>query len=67
MVSWSITLHPEPPAAGGQRTRVRLRLRLAPVRHQRLARTAGELLDLLTIAGLAAGLRERLDVHQPPR
>jgi Polyketide cyclase / dehydrase and lipid transport len=61
MVSWSITLHPGPPAAGGQRTRVRLRLRMAPVRHQRLARTAGELLDLLTIAGMAAGLRERLD------
>jgi len=66
VVSWSITLHPAPPAAGGQRTRVRLRLRLAPVRHPLLARTAGELLDLLTIAGMAAGLRERLDVRQPP-
>ena len=33
---------------------------MAPVRHQRLARTAGELVDLLTVAGMAAGLKERL-------
>ena len=33
---------------------------MAPVRHQRLARTAGELVDLLTVAGMAAGLQERL-------
>jgi uncharacterized protein YndB with AHSA1/START domain len=55
-VSWSITL--EPRDAGS--TRVFLRLRLAPVRHRRLAETAGELIDVLTVAGLAAGLRERL-------
>jgi hypothetical protein len=33
---------------------------MAPVRHQRLARTAGELIDALTVAGMAAGLKERL-------
>jgi hypothetical protein len=37
-----------------------LRLRMAPVRHKRLARTAGELIDVLTVAGMAAGLAERL-------
>lgn len=55
-VSWAITLRPE-----GRHTRLLLRLRMAPVRRAWLARTAGELLDLLTIAGLAAGLRERLE------
>jgi len=58
-VTWSLTLEPVPgvePVA----TRIFLRLRLAPVRHRWLATTAGELLDLLTVAGLAAGLRERL-------
>jgi hypothetical protein len=39
-----------------------LRLRLGSVRRIWLAETAGELFDLLTIAGLAAGLRERLAV-----
>ena len=56
-VSWSITLAP---AAGGG-TRVHLRLRLAPVRRPWLARTAGEFVDALTIAGMAAGLKERLE------
>ena len=60
-VTWSITLAP----AGGGGTRVHLRLRMAPVRHKRLARTAGELLDLLTMAGMAAGLRERLAENAP--
>jgi hypothetical protein len=55
-LSWSITLRPAP--AGG--TRVHLRLRLAGIRHRRFAETGGGLLDLLTIAGLAAGLRERV-------
>ena len=55
-VSWSMTLRPVDTA----QTRVLLRLRLAPVRHRRIAETAGELLDVLTIAGMAAGLRERL-------
>ncbi|QZY29106.1 SRPBCC family protein [Nocardioides coralli] len=54
-VSWAISLTP---SDGG--TRVHLRLRLAPVRHRFLARTAGGLVDLLTIAGMAAGLRERV-------
>jgi hypothetical protein len=54
-VSWSIVLRPE-----GERTRVLLRLRLGSVRRIWLAGTAGELVDLLTVAGLAAGLRERL-------
>ncbi len=37
-----------------------LRLRLGPVRRPWLARTAGEFIDALTIAGMAAGLKERL-------
>jgi hypothetical protein len=56
-VSWSITLTP---TAAGTATRVHLRLRLGPVRHRRLAETVGGLFDLLTIAGMAAGLNERL-------
>ncbi len=62
-VTWSLTL--EPADADGASTRVLARLRLAPVRHRWLARTAGELVDKLTIAGLAAGLRER--AAGPPR
>jgi hypothetical protein len=41
-------------------TAARLRLRLAPVRRRWLATSFGELMDVATIAGLAAGLRERL-------
>ena len=55
-VTWSITLV----ATGTDRTRVRMRLRLAPVRRVWLAETVGGLFDALTVAGLAAGLRERL-------
>jgi hypothetical protein len=55
-ISWAITLAPEGPAG----TRVHLRLRLAPVRRRWLARTGGELVDAATVAGLAAGLRERV-------
>ena len=58
-LSWAIVLR-EAGTAEEPRTRVALRLRLGPVRHLRLARTAGGLIDALTIAGLAAGLRERL-------
>lgn len=62
-VSWAITLRPvTPPDAV---TRVHLRLRLGPVRHVRLAGTVGGLFDLLTIAGMAAGLRERLRDRLP--
>jgi hypothetical protein len=57
-LTWSLTLEPAPGEPGY--TRIFLRLRMAPVRHQRLARTAGELVDLLTVAGMAAGLKERL-------
>jgi hypothetical protein len=54
-VSWAITLTP-----AGSGTRVHLRLRLAPVRRVWLAESVGELVDVLTVAGMAAGLRERL-------
>jgi hypothetical protein len=56
-LTWSIRLRPAGPAA----TRVQLRLRLRPVRLKWLVNTIGELVDLLTIAGLAAGLQERVD------
>jgi hypothetical protein len=55
--SWAIVLTAYDEGAA---THVQLRLRLAPVKRIRLAMTAGELLDASTIAGLAAGLRERL-------
>ncbi|VXC56580.1 SRPBCC family protein [Aeromicrobium sp. 9AM] len=55
-VSWSIALSP----AGAGATRVHLRLRLGPVKRLWLVNTVGEMFDALTIAGLAAGLRERL-------
>lgn len=54
-VSWSITVQP-----AGAGSRVFLRLRLAPVRRRWLAETVGDLIDVLTIAGMAAGLRQRL-------
>lgn len=57
-LTWSITLEP---AGGG--TRVFLRLRMAPVRRRWLAETAGELIDVLTVAGMAAGLRQRLSTR----
>ncbi len=60
-VTWSITLLPiAPDAVASARTRVHLRLRLGPVRRKWLATTGGELIDALTVAGMAAGLRERL-------
>jgi hypothetical protein len=55
--SWAIVLTPYDE---GRATHVQLRLRLGPVKRVRLATTAGGLLDASTIAGLAAGLRERL-------
>jgi hypothetical protein len=54
-LTWCLRLTP---VATG--TRVHLRLRLAPVRHHRLASTVGGAVDALTVAGLAAGLRERV-------
>lgn len=64
-LSWSITLTPiasHPPSARTA-TRVHLRLRLAPVHHRRLAETGGGLIDALTVAGMAAGLRERVEAR----
>ncbi|MGN6253177.1 MAG: hypothetical protein ACTHNS_15340 [Marmoricola sp.] len=58
-VSWAIVLSGTP-VGDAVGTRVHLRLRLGPVRRVRLARVGGGLVDLLTIAGLAAGLRERV-------
>jgi hypothetical protein len=57
-VSWAIHL-----SEGGMHrdgTRVHLRLRLGPVKHPRVADAVGGAFDALTIAGMAAGLRERL-------
>lgn len=54
-VSWVLHLEER-----GATTRLHLRLRIGPVKHPRLVGTAGGWFDLLTIAGLAAGLRERL-------
>jgi len=58
-LSWAIVLGDVGTAEDPQ-TRVALRLRLGPVRHLGLARTAGGLIDALTIIALAGGLRERL-------
>jgi len=55
-ISWTIALRP----TGPDDTRVHLRFRMAGVRRVRLARVGGGLLDLLNVAGLAAGLRERV-------
>lgn len=57
-ISWAITLR-----AAGAGTRVHLRLRLAGIRRRRLAEYGGGFVDLLTVAGLAAGLRERVTEH----
>lgn len=54
-LSWAIVLSPGPTG-----TRAHLRLRLGGVRRARLAEYGGGAIDLLTIAGLAAGLRERV-------
>ncbi len=62
-LTWSFALiaRPVPGSAGGQHTRVHVRLRLGPVRRKWLATSAGGLIDYLTMAGMAAGLKERLD------
>jgi hypothetical protein len=66
-MTWALTLSPVPAGAGaGEHTRVHLRLRLKPVRRRWLARSAGGFVDLITIAGLAAGLTERLAAACPP-
>ena len=53
--SWALVLTPV-----GSHTRVHSRVRLGPVRREWLAEHGGGTFDLLTIWGLAAGLRERL-------
>lgn len=53
--SWAIVLRPVE-----EGTRLHLRLRLGPVKHVRLASVVGGVFDELTIAGMAAGLEERL-------
>ncbi len=55
-MTWMILLHTE--LSGG--TRVHLRVRMAGIKRRRAAQVGGGLLDLLSVAGLAAGLRERL-------
>ncbi len=55
-LTWSILLAPYDVGS----TRVLLRLRLHPVRRRWLATSVGDLFDALTIAGMAAGLRERV-------
>jgi hypothetical protein len=55
-ISWAINLEP----ASATATRVHLRLRLGAVKRRWLAKTGGGLVDLITVVGLAAGLRERL-------
>ena len=61
-LTWSIELRP---VNAGHKTRVLLRLRLGQVKHVGLAKSVGELIDLLTVAGLAAGLSERLSQTRP--
>jgi hypothetical protein len=55
-ISWAIVVQPE----ATESTRIHLRLRVAPVKRRFLFGTFGGLIDALTIAGLAAGLRQRL-------
>src|SRR6478735_1927478 len=56
-LTWCLRLQPVDAA----RTRLHVRLRLGPVSHRRLAAVVGGFVDLVTVAGLAAGLKERLD------
>lgn len=55
LLTWTIVLAP---VADG--TRVHLRLRMGPVKRKWLVASVGELFDWLTIAGMAAGLKERV-------
>ncbi|WP_433781451.1 hypothetical protein ACQPX6_17010 [Actinomycetospora sp. CA-101289] len=55
-ISWTIVVS----SATGETSRVHLRFRIAGVRRVWLVRTGGELIDGLTVASLAAGLRERV-------
>ncbi|MGQ0464044.1 MAG: hypothetical protein ACT4QG_01870 [Sporichthyaceae bacterium] len=55
LLTWTIVLTPVP-----EGTRVHLRLRMGPIKRQWLVNSVGEVFDWLTIAGMAAGLRERV-------
>ncbi len=55
-LSWAIVLT----QTGSTASRLHLRLRVGGVRRKRLAGSAAELVEKLTVAGLAAGLRERV-------
>ena len=57
--SWAIVLEPTD-LRRAQGTHVQLRLRLAPVKHPKIADAIGRFIDAATIAGLAAGMRERV-------
>lgn len=59
-ISWAIVVRPDDDGS-----RVHLRFRIAGVRRVWLVRTGGELMDLATVAGLAAGLRERVAGPEP--
>ncbi|GAB1823721.1 SRPBCC family protein [Herbidospora sp. RD11066] len=56
-ISWAIRLSSE-----GSGTRVHLRFRIGGVKRPWLVVYGGGLIDLLTVAGLAAGLRERVRI-----
>ena len=56
-VTWAITVAP----LDDRSSRVRLRLRMGPVRRKWPIAVAGEAIDLITISWLAGGLRERVE------
>lgn len=60
--SWALVLT----GLSSGRTRVQSRVRIGPVRRQRLARYGGGLFDAATISGLARGLNERLTETPDP-
>ncbi len=62
-LTWCLSLRPVPVPGPTPGTRVHLRLRLGPVRRRKLAEVAGGFFDAVTIAGLAAGLRERVVIE----
>ena len=58
-MTWVLAFWP-----GGDHTRVIIRLRIKTSKqHQSLLMKAGKVFDRLTIAGLAEGLKERLEIH----
>jgi len=60
-LSWSIVVRLAGAVGEAPQTRVLMRLRMGPIKRVWLAKSGGELIDVLTIAGAAAGLRERLE------